>query len=185
MGTELLVAGLWAVVGLYWLWSRRPATADKVGLFHRELAVLGGTTPSRVPPANRLAPAPPPVAAAPAALSPLRPVGHRRALDARRRRRDVVFSLAFFVLLSLLVVALTRSVAAVAVQAIFDLALVAYLGLLASITRARPLPREGRAAPAPRPAPPVHARRAGPSPSRVEPYGDFESYESLALARAN
>jgi hypothetical protein len=185
MGTELLVAGLWAGVGIYWLWSRRPATADTVGLFHRELAVLRETTPSRVPPANRLAPAVPPprASAALAARAPVPEVRRRRNLDSRRRRRDVLFSLVFFVLLSLLVAALTRSAAAIAVQVAFDLALVAYLWLLAGATNAS-VPLERRAASG-RGSPPARPRQPSPSPPSVQPYGDFESYESLALARAN
>jgi len=56
MGTELLVAGLWGVVLAYWLWSRRPTTADTVGVFRRELRVLQYATPSMVVPANRRCP---------------------------------------------------------------------------------------------------------------------------------
>ncbi len=53
MGPTLLIACLWGVVLVYWLWSRRPL-GDPVGSFRHELRVLGSATPPRVAPANRL-----------------------------------------------------------------------------------------------------------------------------------
>ncbi|HUB70472.1 MAG TPA: hypothetical protein VL984_08620 [Acidimicrobiales bacterium] len=88
MGAEFLVASLWVVVLIYWFWSRRPTTADTIGLFKYELRVLqhaasapysnpnlagpfaGGAGPS----AGSLATAGRPPHGAPAAL-PVSPAG--------------------------------------------------------------------------------------------------------------
>ena len=56
MGAEFLVAVLWGVVVLYWLWSKRPALGDSVGMFRQELHALEFATPTRVAPANRRRP---------------------------------------------------------------------------------------------------------------------------------
>ncbi len=40
MGAEFLVAILWGVVVIYWVWSRRPAFGDSIGLFRNELHAL-------------------------------------------------------------------------------------------------------------------------------------------------
>jgi hypothetical protein len=143
MGTEILVGGLWGAVLLYWLWTRRPAAADTVGLFHRELQVLERATPLRVAPANRLGPErphdisgkgapplplPPPVAAAAAV--------HRQA-ELRRRRRDVLSLLAAAMLVTLVAVVLSGSAVALAFQVCADLALGGYVLLLYGATRRR------------------------------------------------
>ncbi len=58
MGAEFLVAILWGVVVIYWVWSRRPAFGDSIGLFRNELHALEHAAPVRVPPANRRRPLP-------------------------------------------------------------------------------------------------------------------------------
>ena len=135
MGTEFLVASLWGVVLVYWFWSRRPTTSDTVGVFRRELRVLEGATPTRVPPANRRCtgdlPATPatPVALAATALC------HKR-MEVRRRRRDVLTVLVAAVAVSVVAAALTRSRVAFGSQAACDLALACYVYLLVRSTRA-------------------------------------------------
>lgn len=133
MGTEILVAGLWGAVFVYWLWTRRP-TGDTVGLFHRELEVLQRATPLRVAPANRLGAhvegelgegtSMPPLLAAAAAV-------HKRA-ELRRRRRDVLSLLGAAALITILAAALSGSAIALAFQACADVALAGYLFLLYS-----------------------------------------------------
>jgi hypothetical protein len=133
MGTEFLVASLWGVVLVYWFWSRRPTTADTVGLFRRELQVLEGATPTRVPPANRrrtteTAPVPSPVAAAARC--------HKR-MELRRRRKDVISALLVAVVVSAAAAVLLRSEIAVGSQLACDLALFSYAYLLVRAARAR------------------------------------------------
>ncbi|MGH9106928.1 MAG: hypothetical protein ACRDZX_14075, partial [Acidimicrobiales bacterium] len=138
MSTELLVAALWGVVIVYWLWTRRPTTADTVGLFHHELRVLEHATPTRVAPANRLGAGDAPEPAAPLALAPLAAAaGPHRRMVARRRRRDVLCLLSGLVLVTVLVAVTTGSAAALAFQVVSDLALACYLGLLVFTAPAR------------------------------------------------
>jgi|SRR5579875_267830 hypothetical protein len=158
MGTDLFVASLWGAVAVYWLWSKRLASADTIGLFHRELEVLQRATPARVAPANRLAapptahpPVPPQVAFVAAA--------HRRD-EVRRRRRDVLALLAGVTVLTLVAAVASGSAVAMAFQGAADIALVGYVYLLSSARR------------------PDRSRR----PSRS--YGDFASYSDLSLNRA-
>ena len=163
MGAEFLVAILWGVVVIYWLWSRRPALGDSIGLFHHELYALEHATPTRVPPANRRRPLPyaavatgstvgsaisEPVfyGAAPPAPVPAGPgpvpaalaatVLSAKRLVTRRRRRDIISGLLVIVLVSLVATVVTRSVAALSFQALSDLALGAYAYLLVTRTKA-------------------------------------------------
>ena len=41
MGPELLIASLWCVALIYWLWSKRPTLGDTVGSFRHELRGIG------------------------------------------------------------------------------------------------------------------------------------------------
>jgi hypothetical protein len=161
MGAEFLVAILWGVVVVYWLWSRRPALGDSIGLFHHELHALATATPTRVPPANRRRPLPHPanVVGSPvvysvsepvfAAGAPMPPSGPApmpaalaaaalsvKRLETRRRRRDILSVLLVAVLVSVAAAIVTRSVAALSVQALSDLALGAYAYLLVTKTKA-------------------------------------------------
>lgn len=218
MGTEVLVGGLWCGVLVYWLWTKRPSTADTVGSFHRELEVLERATPLRVAPANRLAAERQP--GVPASLP--RQVAvvaalHKQA-ELRRRRRDVLSLLAAATLVTLIAVVLSGSAVALAFQVCADLFLGGYVFLLYSATRSRgrayaqalylPEQRAALLEQRPAPAPPaarrpraryvpaaerpylVFAGRAsatstGPMPAAAPPpparYGDFDSYERLAL----
>lgn len=139
MGLDLLVAGLWAAVLVYWLWTRRPA-ADTVGIFHRELEVLQRTTPGRMTPANRLA-GPPPMPAPPAGPGvphqvAVAAVAHKRD-EIRRRRRDVLSLLAASAGITLVAALVSRSSIALAFQIFTDVSLVAYVYLLSSAGRGR------------------------------------------------
>lgn len=144
-------------MAVYWLWTKRSASADTIGLFHRELEVLQRATPARVAPANRLA--------APAAVQPpvppqvaLAAASHRRD-EARRRRRDVLAILAGAALVTLVAAVASGSAVALGFQALADLALAGYVYLLSSSRR------------------PERPRR----PARA--YGDFASYSDLSLNR--
>jgi hypothetical protein len=159
MGAEFLVAILWGVVVVYWVWSRRPAFGDSVGLFRNELQALEHAGPTRVLPANRRRPLPYTVSAAtyslaeplvepgPLSAGPL-PVGagslpaalaaatlSAKRLKARRRRRDVLSVLLVAVVVSAIASALSRSVVALSLQALSDLALGAYAYLLVTMTK--------------------------------------------------
>lgn len=173
MGTEFLVASLWAVVLIYWFWSRRPTTGDTVGLFRHELSVLQRATPTRVAPANRRCvsgPAPVgrpflpaaapgtdvttdqgrdrPVPARSELPTPLMAaaLSHKR-MELRRRRRDIISVLLVAVVVTVLAVVLTRSLTALAFQGASDVALTGYAYLLVRATRAEvvrvPRPRFG------------------------------------------
>lgn len=131
MGTELLVASLWGVVLVYWFWSRRPTTADTVGLFHRELRVLEDATPARVAPANRRCAYDPAAAPGPMVV----PTGCLKRTEVRRRRRDVLSVLCALVVLSLAVALVTRAPVAMGSQVLCDLVLVAYGSLLVRAAR--------------------------------------------------
>jgi hypothetical protein len=136
MKAYVLIAGLWAAVLVYWLWARRPSTADTVGLFRRELGVLRTASPQRVMPANRLDPNRPvlgarvPVgnAGQPAPLAAA--AASYRRMEMRRRRRDVLCILAGGSALTLLVAVLTGSAWVIALQVISDFALGGYVALL-------------------------------------------------------
>ncbi|MGO9657689.1 MAG: hypothetical protein ACLQVK_21730 [Acidimicrobiales bacterium] len=161
MGAEFLVAILWGVVVVYWLWSRRPAFGDSIGLFRNELYALEHAGPTRVPPANRRRPLPytvsgatyslaePLVEPGPLAAGPL-PGGagtlpaalaaatlSANRLKARRRRRDVLSVLLAAVVVSAIASVLSRSVVALSLQVLSDLALVAYAYLLVTMTKTR------------------------------------------------
>lgn len=139
MNAELLVAGLWGVVAVYWLWTRRPA-GDSIGSFRHELDVLEHATPMRVPPAHRLASASgalagfgavveqPPV---PAGQPDLRGMArdHKQA-ELRRRRRDILGVLGICALVTLVAAVALRSLAVVGLQVVADLALGSYIALL-------------------------------------------------------
>ena len=159
MGAEFLVAILWGVVVVYWVWSRRPAFGDSIGLFRNELQALEHAGPTRVPPANRRRPLPYTVSAAtyslaeplgepgPLSAGPL-PVGAGslpaalaaatlsvKRLKARRRRRDVLSVLLVAVVVSAMASVLSRSVVALSLQALSDIALGAYAYLLVTMTK--------------------------------------------------
>jgi hypothetical protein len=210
MGPTLLIACLWGVVLVYWLWSRRPL-GDPVGSFRNELRVLGSATPARVAPANRLSPSPTlfvsptykgfidrggpvgrPVPLAAAARS------HTRQ-ELHRRRRDVIFVLAVAALLSLFAAVLTGSTAVVFLQVLIDLALVTYVYLLLTRTAGiqgkasrpgaralgngfvRPTMSTVRMASTGY----VRATVFGPADWQEPAYGDFGSYASLAISQGN
>lgn len=139
MGAYVLIGGLWAAVFVYWLWTRRPTTADTVGLFRRELGVLRTASPQTVSPANRLDPNRP-VLGARLSVGQARPAGlnsplaaaalsHRR-MEMHRRRRDIVCVLAATAALCLLLAVLTGSALVMALQVVCDLALGGYVALL-------------------------------------------------------
>lgn len=138
MGTEFLIASLWAAVLVYWFWTRRPATGDTVGSFRYHLSALSRATPARVVPANRLCvgsgPAPAGHGARSEAASlpaPLMAVAlHHKRTELRRRRRDVVVVLVGLVVVSLAAAVVTRSTVALSSQAVTDLALASYMYLL-------------------------------------------------------
>jgi hypothetical protein len=175
MSAELLVAGLWAAVLVYWLWTRRPTTSDTVGLFRHELRVLRHATPMKVAPANRMEvcyasaeelPARPRPVPGPLAPTPLAAAAasYKRA-EMRRRRRDILTVLSATAVVTLGGAVLSRSTFVIALQVLCDLALAAYVWLLVQSGRSRaPLaPRTAymaAAAQGPRPAP---ARQAAPS----------------------
>ena len=205
MGLDLLVAGLWAAVLVYWLWTRRPA-ADTVGTFHRELEVLQRTTPGCMTPANRLS-GPPPMPAPPTRSAVPHPVAvaavaHKRS-EIRRRRRDVLTLLAASAGITLIAALVSHSSIALAFQIFTDVSLAAYVYLLTSAGRGR-APSGYATRPAvyaqPPPAPErprgrqrvpavgtatqgyYRPTRRAPVGSAASPgvYGDFESYASLA-----
>jgi hypothetical protein len=209
MGPTLLLACLWGIVLAYWLWSRRPL-GDPVGSFRHELQVLGRTTPARVAPANRLRPSQPvfvgstqkrfvdpremvnrPVPLAAAARD------HTRE-ELRRRRRHVIGTLGAAALLTLFAAVLTGSVMVALLQVFIDVALVAYVYLLARATAG---PGKGsqsgfrpRSNGFVKPAVST-VRLAGTGYMRGhvlagnelhEPsYGDFGSYASLAISQGH
>jgi len=211
MGPELLIASLWCAVFVYWLWSRRPALGDTVGSFRHELRVLEHANPTPVvAPANRRRPGTPPFAGgAPVdgfgnPLSPAAAARLQKREELRRRRRDVVEVLLAMVLLSLLVALLTHSALAFCLQAFADIVLAAYVVVLIRTTRVqRTGGRPGLADKAGRWARPSaqasqlsgagHLDRTGYAPTNGEvaggweqpSYGDFDSYASLAVPRAN
>jgi hypothetical protein len=159
MGAEFLVAILWGVVVIYWVWSRRPAFGDSIGLFRNELHALEHAAPVRVLPANRRRPLPYTVSAAGYPLG--RPQGDpapstvgttagapaslpealaaaslsAKRLKARRRRRDVLSVLLVVVVVTAIVSVARRSEVTLSVQALSDVALAAYAYLLVSRTR--------------------------------------------------
>lgn len=142
MGVELLVAGLWAGVLAYWIWTRRPA-ADTVGMFHEKLQVLERATPTRVAPANRLA-GPSAVVDRSAERALPRQVAVAAAVnkrcELRRRRRDVLVMLAGASVVTLLAAVFSGSSVALAFQVSSDLALAAYVYMLSSASKARVAP---------------------------------------------
>lgn len=136
MRAYVLLVGLWVVVLGYWFWSRRPTTADTVGLFHRELRVLRTATPQRVTPANRLdatRTVPGARLAVGAGLTPgplaAAAASHKR-MEMRRRRRDILCALSGCAVLTMLLAALTGSAGFIVLQLLFDLALAGYVALL-------------------------------------------------------
>jgi hypothetical protein len=210
MGPTLLIACLWGVVLVYWLWSRRPL-GDPVGSFRNELRVLGSATPARVAPANRLHANPPAfvTAAQKRVVDPREPVTRPVPLKAasrthtcqelRRRRRDVVFVLAVAALLSLFAAVLTGSTLVIFVQVLVDLSLVTYVYLLLTRTAGAQRTAGGpgfRARGNSFVSPALStARLAGAGSLRAnvfgtarwnEPsYGDFGSYASLAISQSS
>jgi hypothetical protein len=158
MGAEFLVAILWGVVVVYWLWTRRPVLGDSIGLFRHELHALEHATPTRVPPANRRRPLPyatdasgfvvadgcgepvlstaGPGLAGPGSLPVALAVAALSAqkLKTRRRRRDIISVLLVTVVVSAVATVVTRSMVALSLQALSDLALGAYTYLLVTRT---------------------------------------------------
>jgi hypothetical protein len=210
MGPTLLIACLWGVVLVYWLWSRRPL-GDPVGSFRNELRVLGSATPARVAPANRLHATSPAfvTAAQKRVVDPREPVSRPVPLAAaarththhevRRRRRDVIFVLAVAALLSLFAAVLTGSTLVIFLHVLVDLSLVTYVYLLLTRTAGAQRTMSG---PGFRDrgnsfvSPPISAARlAGARSVRAnvfgsadwnEPsYGDFGSYASLAISQSS
>jgi len=159
MGAEFLVAILWGVVVIYWVWSRRPVFGDSIGLFRNELHALEHAAPVRVPPANRRRPLPYTVSVAgyplggpqsdsapsTAGSAPSVPASLPEALaaaslsakrlKARRRRRDVLSVLLVAVVVTAIVSVARRSVVTLSLQALSDVVLAAYAYLLVSRTR--------------------------------------------------
>jgi hypothetical protein len=159
MGAEFLVAILWGVVVIYWVWSRRPAFGDSIGLFRSELHALEHAAPARVPPANRRRPLPYTVSVAgyplggpqsdsapsTAGSAPSVPASLPEALaaaslsakrlKARRRRRDVLSVLLVAVVVTAIASVARRSAVTLSLQALSDVALAAYAYLLVSRTR--------------------------------------------------
>lgn len=159
MGAEFLVAILWGVVVIYWVWSRRPVFGDSIGLFRNELHALEHAAPVRVPPANRRRPLPYTVSVAgyplggpqsdpapsSAGTAPSVPSSLPEALaaaslsakrlKARRRRRDVLSVLLVAVVVTAIVSVARRSAVTLSLQALSDVALAAYAYLLVSRTR--------------------------------------------------
>lgn len=136
MGAYVLIGGLWAAVFGYWLWTRRPSTADTVGLFRRELGVLRTASPQTVVPANRLDPNRPVVGSRLAVGGTAKPdpltaaaVSHRR-MEMRKRRRDILCMLGGAAVLTLLVAVLTGSGLVIGLQVLCDLAFGGYVALL-------------------------------------------------------
>jgi hypothetical protein len=149
MGTELLVAGLWVAVLVYWLWTRRPTTGDTVGLFRYELRALRQATPSRVAPANRMTPARPAPAIGMQGLGFVpapagRPLSDHLAAAAathrkmvmRRRRLDVLCALGAAAGILLGLAALTGSTTVVGLQVMADVGLGGYVVMLNRTARA-------------------------------------------------
>jgi hypothetical protein len=137
MGPELLIASLWCIVIVYWLWSRRPTLGDTVGSFRHELRVLEHAMPAPVvAPANRRRPGAPPFAGpAPKdifgnAVSVSTAARNQKREELHRRRRDVIEVLFAMVLLSLLVALLTHSDLAFGLQAVTDVVLFVYVLVL-------------------------------------------------------
>lgn len=137
MGPELLIASLWCVVLIYWLWSKRPTLGDTVGSFRHELRVLEHAMPTPVvAPANRRRPGAPPFAGpAPKDIfgnqvSVAAAARNHKREELRRRRRDVIEVLLAMVLLSLLVALLTHSTLAFGLQAVTDVVLFVYVLVL-------------------------------------------------------
>ncbi|HTW06951.1 MAG TPA: hypothetical protein VME46_05550 [Acidimicrobiales bacterium] len=170
MGTELLVAGLWGIVLVYWFWSRRPAaTGDTVGVFQNVMSVLEEATPARVAPANTRTGGAPGATPAPKVTPSAAPFAaaatarHKRMV-VRRRRRDVLLVLSLLAVLSAVTWVFSGSRYALALQVMSDVFLVGYLLLLVMTTRAR---NGGRVAePARRPARPL-APPTVPAPAPV------------------
>jgi hypothetical protein len=210
MGSALLLACLWGLVLVYWLWSRRPL-GDPVGSFRHELRVLGNVTPARVAAANRLsAGATLFVSSAPKRLTnPAGPVqrpdrvaaaarNHTRQ-EMQRRRRDIIFVLAVAALLSLFAAVLTGSTVVILLQLLVDVVLVTYVYLL--FTRAagvqdrpnRPAARPRRDGPADPAVSTVRLARSNyvrasvfePADWQEPSYGDFGSYASLAISQSH
>jgi len=245
MNAEFLVASLWAVVVVYWVWARRGTGGDSIGSFRRELSVLEHATPARVSPANRLCP-PNEALADLGAVVNQPALGHEplpappSAKDAarqyrlavmRRRRLRVLSALGVAVVVSLVAAVATMSMTLVGLQLLADVALAGYVALLAwsrsraslaYVAEARrahqfsgpppsPAPRVGparatlarltvappaedqdillegyRGAHVPALVPAARLRRVvAVDEDDLEPYGDFGSYASLALAQAN
>jgi hypothetical protein len=137
MGPELLIASLWCIVIVYWLWSRRPTLGDTVGSFRHELRVLEHAMPAPVvAPANRRRPGAPPFAGPGPKdifgnpVSPATAARNHKREELRRRRRDVIEVLFALVLLSLLVALLTHSALAFGLQAVTDIVLFVYVLVL-------------------------------------------------------
>ncbi len=213
MGPVLLIASLWCIVLVYWLWTRRPALGDSVGSFRYELFVLEHATPARVEPANRRRPGSAreaPYDAANNSDTLLVAARTHKRQELQRRRRDVIEVLVATVLLSMLVALLTRSALALCLQAFTDLALLSYVLVLIRRTRVQHGPgHPGLAARAERWVEPTSSDRSlsdaaeigevdevsdveyipehdGRALRRLESgYGDFGSYASLAGSRAN
>src|SRR5487761_567969 len=130
MNAEFLVASLWAVVVVYWFWSRRGTGGGSIGSFRRELLVLEHTAPTRVSPAHRLCPRNEALAGLGAAVSqpavssevaagPLvvkEPARQYRQAVMRRRRLRVLGALSLTVLVSMVAAVATMSMALVALQ---------------------------------------------------------------------
>jgi len=159
MGAEFLVAILWGVVVIYWVWSRRPAFGDSIGLFRNELHALEHAAPVRVPPANRRRPLPYTVSVAgyplggpqsdpaPSTAGPAPSVPSSlpealaaaslsaKRLKARRRRPDVLSVMLVAVVVTAIASVARRSAVTLSLQALSDVALAAYAYLLVSRTR--------------------------------------------------
>lgn len=240
MNAEFLVASLWAVVVVYWFWSRRGSGGDSIGSFRHELHVLENAAPVRMTAAHRLCPQNEALSELGAVVSqpavgheaPRAPVPRpparspNKRAEVRRRRLEVLVVLAALVFITLVTAVIVMSPVFLGLQLVADCALGTYVSLLLRakngalpMVRATPVVREAtpvvrqgpvvRSAPV-MPAPPVPVQKAieldgyrgehlAPAnkvarlrrlsvyqdEGEAEPYGDFASYASLALAHAN
>ncbi len=225
MGPELLIASLWCVALIYWLWSKRPTLGDTVGSFRHELRVLEHAMPAPVvAPANRRRPGAPPFAG-PAPkdvfgdpVSVAAAARNHKREELRRRRRDVIEVLFAMVLLSLLVALLTHSALAFGLQAVVDIVLFVYVLVLIRTTsvqrsggRASVGAKAGSSVPTAALSTQISTASYVPANGHTNgqanghtngqanghtnghtnggweqpSYGDFESYASLAVSRAN
>ncbi len=186
----LVLAVAWGGVLFFWLRSRsQSGLGDSVGTFHRHLHVLERTSPVKLAPANRLRGPSGPLPTVSigrtrgATLSPPRLAALRRRAVVRRRR-NVLFGLAGAALVLLLAAAATRSTAAIGLQLVADISLVAYVALLVRL-RNLAAERHAKLRVIHQPRRQVAGRSARTARTRREPgYGSYEPGYAGELAYA-